>query len=255
MVNMRGGLCAAVRLLFVDDSGSPTPLRAKGDSGLYILAGVAVDDRSLPSVVRAAGDAKAAAGALMGLGEWEAHAYDIWNNSGRFAGREGMLTVRQKREVFSRMIDAIAGSQLDIIPVVVDKLGHARQRPRRKPLAVGWSAMFRRFERMLDRPGEESGLILADAGNRDDERVARSIVERMGRARMEREPNRAGVMNGVIFRDSRLDIMIQLADTAAYVVHKHYRKNAHFDGWFEAIRPKFDANPTAVEPKAGDGYA
>lgn len=254
-IDIRCALCATVRLLFVDDSGSPTPPRARWDSGLYILVGVAVDDRNLPSVAKAAGDAKAAAGARLGLGEWEAHAYDVWNNRGRFASREGMLTVQQKREIFSRMIDAIASPQLGIIPVVVNKLSHGRQRPRRRPLAVGWAAMFNRFERMLDRSREESGLILADAGSRDDEKAARSIVERMGRARMEREPNRAGVMNGVIFRDSRLDIMIQLADTAAYVVHKHYRKNAHFRSWFEAIRPKFDEEPTMATLEAGDGYA
>ena len=232
-----------MRLLFVDDSGRPTPWRAAGDSGLYILAGVAVDDTSLPSVSRAAVDARAAAGAPMGPENWEAHAYDVWNNRGQFAGRENMLTAQQKREIFSRMVDAIASLRLDIIPVVVDKVSHGRPGARRRPLAVGWSAMFSRFERMLDSAREESGLILADAGNKDDERAARSIVEKMGRARMERAPNRAGVLNGVIFRDSRLDVMIQLADMAAYVVHKRYRKDAHFRGWFEAIRPRFDEQP------------
>ena len=232
-----------MRLLFVDDSGRPTSRRAAGDSGLYILAGVAVDDRILPSVSQAAVDAKAAAGAQMSLGNWEAHAYDIWNNRGQFADRESRLTVQQKRELFSRMVDAIASLRLDIIPVVVNKLSHGRQGARRRPLAVGWSAMFNRFERMLDSAREESGLILSDAGNRDDERAARSIVEKMGRTRMERAPNRAGVLNGVVFRDSRLDVMIQLADMVAYVVHKHCRKDVQFQGWFEAIRPKFDGQP------------
>lgn len=244
-----------MRLLFVDDSGSPTQLRAAGDSGLYILTGVAVDDRSLPSVARAAGDAKAAVGARMGLGEWEAHAYHVWNNSGRFAGRRSMLAADQKREIFSLMANVIADPRLNVIPVVVDKLDRGRQKPRRWPLAVGWSSMFKRFGRMLDRTGEESGLILADAGDRNDENTARAVVERMGRARMERAPNHAGVLNGVIFRDSRLDVMIQMADMAAYIVHKHYRKDDRFRGWFETIRPRFDANPTAIDLEAGDGYA
>ena len=61
--------------------------------------------------------------------------------------------------------------------------------------------------------------------------------------------------NGAIFRDSRLDIMIHPADTAARVVHKHCRKNAHFRGWFEPIRAKFDANPAVVALKEGDGGA
>ena len=62
-------------------------------------------------------------------------------------------------------------------------------------------------------------------------------------------------MNGVIFRDSRLDMMIQMADMAAYIARMHYRKDDRFRGRFEAIRPKFDANPTAIDLEAGGGYA
>ena len=165
-----------------------------------------------------------------------------------------MLTADQKREIFSLMTNVVADPRLNVIPVVVDKAGRGRQKPR-WPLAVGWSSMFKRFERMLDRTVEESGLILADAGGGNDEDAARAVVERMGRARMERAPNRAGVMNRVIFRDSRLDVMIQMADMAAYIVHKHYRKDDRFRGWFETIRPRFDSNPTAIDLKAGNGYA
>ena len=108
---------------------------------------------------------------------------------------------------------------------------------------------------MLDSTKEELGLVLADAGSKDGENAARAIVERMGRARTGRAPGRTGAMNGVIFRDSRLDIMIQMADMAAYIVRMHYRKDDRFQGWFEAIRPKFDANPTTIDLEAGDGYA
>ena len=81
---------------------------------------------------------------------------------------------------------------IDIVPVVVDKLGRGRQGPGRWPLAVGWSAMFRRLERMLVSTKEELGLVLADAGSKDGENAARAIVERMGRARMGRAPGRTG---------------------------------------------------------------
>ena len=103
-----------------------------------------------------------------------------------------MLAMRQKREIFSRMVGVAAGSRLDVIPVVVDRHNSGQQRSRRRPLAVGWSAMFRRFERLLDVPRGESGLILADAGRRGDENAARAIVEKMGRARMERPPRLRG---------------------------------------------------------------
>ena len=157
-----------------------------------------------------------------------------------------MLAADQKREIFSLMANVVADPRLNVIPVVVDKLGRGRQKARRWPLAVEWSSMLKRFERMLDRTGEESGLILADAGGGNDEDAARAVVERLGRARMARAPNRGGVMNGVIFRDSRLDVMIQMADMAAYIVHKHCRKDDRFRGWFETIRPRFDANPTRL---------
>ena len=103
-----------------------------------------------------------------------------------------MLAMRQKREIFSRMVGVAAGSRLDVIPVVVDRHNSGQQRSRRRPLAVGWSAMFRRFERLLDVPRGESGLILADAGRRGAENAARAIVEKMGRARMERPPRLRG---------------------------------------------------------------
>ena len=114
--------------------------------------------------------------------------------------------------------------------------------------------MFGRLERMLD-TSQELGPILSDAGNKDDEGAARTIAERMGRARMEYMPNCTGVINGVIFRDSRLGIMIQLADIVAYAVHRHCRKSAYFHGWFESIKTKFGVNPTAIAQEAGDGDA
>ena len=213
---------------------------------MYILAGLAVDDRDLPAIIRAAVDAKAAAGARMGLGEWEVHAHHIWNNKGQFTTKENMLTMQQKQDIFSSMVDVIARSRLDVIPVAVDRVRYGIQNTRRRPLAVGWSTMFRRFERMLDIPGGEYGLILADAGRAGDEKAARVIVEKMARARMGQSPNCAGVLDGVIYRDSRLDIMIQMADIVAYIMHRHYRKDAHFEDWFESIKAKFDMKPTMM---------
>lgn len=65
----------------------------------------------------------------------------------------------------------------------------------------------------------------------------------------------AGVLDGALFRDSRLDALIQLADIAAYVVHKRYGKGDRFGGWFDDIGPKFDAVPGMVVLEAGDGSA
>lgn len=96
-----------MRLLFVDDSGNPRGKRAVGDIGLYILAGLAVDDRDLPSIIKAASDAKAAMCARMGIGESEMHAHDIWNDTGQFRGKGKMLTMQQKLEMFSSMVNVV----------------------------------------------------------------------------------------------------------------------------------------------------
>lgn len=52
----------------------------------------------------------------------------------------------------------------------------------------------------------------------------------------------------MIHRDSRLDVMIQLADTAAYIIHKHYRGDPLFQAWCEAIRVRLDADPATLRP-------
>lgn len=244
---MRQACRAVMRLLFVDDSGSPTIRRAAWDIGVYILAGVSVDDGRLASVAGAADRAKAATIPRAGLGQREAHAHDIWNNTGQFGGHGNALTLAQKQEIFGFLTGVLAGLDVRLLPVVVDKRGRGGREPRRMPLATAWSAMFRRFEGLLDLPGGECGLILADAGRRADEAVARSVVEGMGRVRMERRLGHAGVF-GVIHRDSRLDVMIQLADIAAYIIHKHYRGNHIFQAWYEVIRTRFDADPTALRP-------
>ena len=243
---MRWARHQGMRLLFVDDSGSPTYRRAQGDIGVYILAGVAVADTDLASIAKAASAAKAAALPRADAGRWEVHAHDIWNNSGPFKGGGNALALGQKQALFESMTHVMASPRVKLIPVVVSKRRDRGQEPRRKPLSVGWSAMFSRFERLLDRSNGEQGLILADAGRKADEEEARVIVERMGRSRMEQTPGYSGVLNGVIHRDSRLDIMIQLADVAAYVVHRRCRGSAHFQRWFEVLRPGFDEEPVMM---------
>lgn len=42
--------------------------------------------------------------------------------------------------------------------------------------------------------------------------------------------------------------MIQLADIGAYIMHKHYRGDPAFQAWYEAIRARFDADPTILRP-------
>ena len=83
----------AARLPLVVVSASPTPPRAKRDSGMHILVGAAAGGRSLPPVTRAVGGAKAA-GAHTGVRGMVGPRDDVRNDGGRFASREGMLAAR-----------------------------------------------------------------------------------------------------------------------------------------------------------------
>ena len=159
---------------------------------VYIPAGMAVDDGRLASVAGAADRAKAATIPRAGLGQRGAHAHDIWNNTGQFGGSANSLILEQKQAIFGYLTCVLAGPDVRLLPVVVDKRGRGGREPRRMQLAAAWSSMFRRFEGLLDLPGGECSLILADAGRRADEAVARSVVEGMGRARMERRRGHAG---------------------------------------------------------------
>lgn len=125
---MRQASRAAMRLLFVDDSGSPTIRRAVWDVGVYILAGVAIGDERLASVAGAADRAKAATIPRAGLGRREAHAYDVWNNSGQFRGIGNALTLEQKQAIFGSLAGVLAGPDVRLVPVVVDKRGRGGRR-------------------------------------------------------------------------------------------------------------------------------
>ena len=59
---------------------------------------------------------------------------------------------------------------------------------------------------------------------------------------------RSPVFDGVFFRDSRLEPVIQLADMVGYVVHRHEKGDAAFSGWHGLLRRN-----SCVWPDAGDG--
>ncbi len=52
----------------------------------------------------------------------------------------------------------------------------------------------------------------------------------------------------MIHMDSRLGVMIHLADIAAYIIREHYLVDPIFQAWCEAVRVRLDADPAALRP-------
>ena len=78
--------------------------------------------------------------------------------------------------------------------------------------------------------GTECGVIVADASDRQSERAISDAIHKEFRLH-DRPDKRSLVLDGVIFKDSKFEPLIQLADMGAYIVHKHEKGDQKFAGW------------------------
>ena len=107
--------------MFVDDSGKTRPHRAgSGGISVHILAGPVVHESGIDAAGDEIDDAKRAIFAGSDPVKWELHAYDVWNNRAHSLARS-MPSALRKREIFSRMVEAIVGSGASLLSVVVWK--------------------------------------------------------------------------------------------------------------------------------------
>ena len=219
--------------MFVDDSGNTRPHRAgSGGISVHILAGLVVHESGMDAARDAINDAKRNLFAGSDPGEWELHAYDVWNNRGAFSGAGHALGLEKKREVFSRTVEAIAGSGASLLCVVVwkNRLQGGLDGPHIRTLA--WRLLGERFEAHLgDRGGTDRGIVFSDASNSGNEAGIREALRavNVGIGRRERYRNR--VMEDVVFKDSRREPLIQGADIAAYILQKNCHGDPSFVGW------------------------
>ena len=81
----------------------------------------------------------------------------------------------------------------------------------------------------------DDGLFFIDSSQKTPEAEIKDIIM----AEVRRRGGRLGtrrVIENPIFVESHRWNLIQLADMIAYVVHRHYRKDSRFEGWFKSYR-------------------
>lgn len=105
-------------------------------------------------------------------------------------------------------------------------------------LNLSWKLIAERFEYYLAcSGGGDRGEIIADASSRGTEERIRSLLREMsvGMGRHQRNPSL--VSADVRFVDSASEQLVQAADMAAYIIHKHSRGDGLFGGLFDSLVP------------------
>lgn len=224
-------------LMFVDDSGNTRPHRAgsKGTS-VHVLCGMIVHERLLHGARAAIGSAKRDAFPELDPDSWELHAYDVWNNRGKFAGEHNGLNLEKKAEVFSKAVGAIAASGAALAGVAVwkNRLRGGPDGPRIRTLS--WRLLAERFEAYLDsRGGDNLGLIVSDASNGANEEGIRAALRAAVAGIGKHKRPLSLVMEDVIFKDSRREHLVQGAYVSAYILQRRCHGDASFSSWFASL--------------------
>ena len=223
--------------MFVDDSGNTRPHRAGADGvSVHILSSLVVHEHCMGGARDAIDDAKRDIFAGSNPRGKELHAYDMWNNRGHFSGAGRGLDLAKKKGAFSRTVGAIAGSGASLVSVVVWKnlLHGGFGGPRIRALA--WRLLAERFEAYLAyRGGRDLGLIISDSSGGANEAGIRDALAAVSAGIGRRGRYRSRVMEDVIFKDSRRDLLIQGADVAAYVIRKHCYGDPLFASWHAGL--------------------
>lgn len=218
--------------MFADGSGSGRAADPLRDPGFYILSGVVVHESNLQRLQNDIARLKQSLFPDIMPNEVELHAHEIWNGSGSFRMDGYGLTLPDKRWVFDQTVDLARSPYIKLISIVVVKSLDVGMRGKHWPLERSWIDMVKAFKHYLSgTKGTEYGLIFADASERMSEQVIAKTVYKTAR-RYCTGQRRSLVFDGVLFRDSRLEYIIQLADMIGYVIHKHMKGDSAFSGWY-----------------------
>ena len=228
----------AVYYLCADGSGQTTIKRSSQDNGLYVLSGVLVHEKDWRSVEKRLVDAKQNLFPEFRPNQWELHAHNIWHGREFFAKEELGLNSAKKDRIFSKIVNIACESEITIINVIIFK-DMLTQRRSLTVMKSSWQRLTARFEGFLDQNQAHAndGLFFIDASQRTPETEIKNAI--LGEVR--RVSSRLGsrhVVENPIFVDSFRWNLIQLADMIAYVVHKYYKKDPEFEGWFKSLVPK-----------------
>ena len=222
-------------VMFADGSGSGKAAAPSRDPGFYVLSGVVVHESNLLRLQAETDHLKQSLFPGVGSNELELHAQEIWNSHGLFRSDKYGLTLEDKRRIFDRVVDLARDPAVKLISVEVDKGSDIGMRGRHWPLERSWIDLVKAFKHYLSpKNGVEYGLIIADACDKGAERLIEKTVYKTARRYGTRQ-RRSPVFDGVFFRDSRLESLIQLADMVGYVIHKHVKGDLAFAGWYERL--------------------
>ena len=142
-----------------------------------------------------------------------------------------------KKEIFSRVVDAACEPVIAIVGMVIFR-DALKQRRSSAVMKSSWRRLTVRFENFLRQNSlhADDGLLI-DSSQKTPEAEIKDIIM----AEVRRRGGRLGacrVIKNPIFVKSRRWNLIQLADVTAYVVHRLYRKDPRFEGWFKSLEPK-----------------
>lgn len=217
--------------MFADGSGSGKAADPSRDPGFYVLSGVVVHESDLQRLQDDIASLKRYLFPGTNPNELELHAQEIWNSNGLFRSDKYGLALEGKMRIFDRTVDLASCSNIKIINVIIDKSLDVGMDGRHWPLERSWIDLVKGFKRYLSTTsGAEYGLIMADSCDRVSEQLIAKAVYRTAR-RYGTGGRRPPVLDGVFFRDSRLEPVIQLADMIGYMVHKREKGDAAFSGW------------------------
>lgn len=221
-------------ILYVDESGSV----GNADEQFFVLAGIAVYERSLYHIIKATDDCVS----QFHLGDEcdiELHATDIYGGRGQPWNQIKSKSPRE--EMICKVLDLIASQNNNsarLFAVAVEKRGVSP----RDPIEVAFEEICNRFNLFLQRDNDRNGhnnrgLIVMDETKH--ERPLQSMARnfRVNGARWGKFRYLAEVP---LFVDSRATRMIQLADMIAWAT---FRKYQFQDGrFFDRVVNKFDTD-------------
>jgi hypothetical protein len=222
-----------MHVLYVDDSGSVDNPKEQ----FFVLGGVAVFERGVYHLIKAADDCVAS----FGLGvpeEIELHASAMYNgNSGIWRS----ISKRSEREALIQKavsVLTVRNPSIRLFAIAVDKMAISP----RDPVEVAFEEMCNRFNLFLQRSDnrrgdDQRGLIVMDENKHERPLQALAKNYRANGARWGHFRRLAEVP---LFVDSRASRLVQLADLVAWATRRKYEER---DGrFFDSLLPIFDAD-------------
>lgn len=221
--------------MFVDESGTTSISETAATHGdvAYIQCGLIVQADDVHRARAAVDRAKRELFKGVDTMKWELHGYEIWRSKGKFAAQM-RIPDSEKIPVFARIVKALEESESVLVSVIIwkDRLPPGQH----NLLKISWRLIIERFEQYLADQGRgECGSIIADASGRGTEAKIKSLLKDVYVWQRKRRSHPVLASTDVGFVDSLDEPLVQAADMAAYIMHKHCRGDDSFRGLFDAL--------------------